>query len=82
MFVVGPSGFEDSVHDSMQTVFSVLAAVASGYTYTHMVAGDVTDPCERRRCSLFQTASLEAPGSIDKSNDNIPAETTSIATST
>ena len=37
----------------MQSVFSVLGAVASGYTFTHMVAGDVTDPCERRRCSLF-----------------------------
>ena len=57
----------------MQTVFSVLGAVASGYTFTHMVAGDVTDPCERRRCSLFETASLETPGSTDKSNDNIPA---------
>jgi hypothetical protein len=57
----------------MQTVFSVLGAVASGYTFTHMVAGDVTDPCERRRCSIFETASLETPGSTDKSNDNIPA---------
>ena len=55
----------------MQTVFSVLGAVASsGYTYTHMVAGDVTDPCERRRCSLFKTASLRAPWSTDKANDN------------
>ena len=58
----------------MQCVFSVLGAVASGYTFTHMVACDVTDPCERRRCSLFKTASLRAPWSTDKSNDNIPAE--------
>jgi hypothetical protein len=58
----------------MQCVFSVLGAVASGYTFTQMVAGDVTDPCERRRCSLFKTASLRAPWSTDKSNDNIPAE--------
>jgi hypothetical protein len=57
----------------MQSVFSVLGAVASGYTFTHMVACDVTDPCERRRCSLFETAALETPGSTDKSNDNIPA---------
>jgi hypothetical protein len=57
----------------MQCVFSVLGAVASGYTFTHMVAGDVTDPCERRRCSLFKTASLRAPWSTDKANDNIPA---------
>ena len=57
----------------MECVFSVLGAVASGYTFTHMVAGDVTDPCERRRCSLFKTASLRAPWSTDKANDNIPA---------
>jgi hypothetical protein len=42
---------------------------------THMVAGDVTDPCERRRCSLFEKASLGTPGSTDKSSDNMPADT-------
>ena len=54
----------------MRGLVELLVMAARPYTFTHMVAGNVSDPWERRRCGLFQRAAIKCkPETTDKNTD-------------
>ena len=55
----------------MQSLFSILVGASTPNTLTHMAAVKVNGLFEPHRCALSDLAILAAPGSTDKSTNNI-----------